>query len=389
MNRNSVGMALNGTFGDQGNLALPSNNIWKNALPWWTGTTSYNIFTWHTVPFSTTPWADTIYVDANSGSTPTEYYDPMNNSNLPAIPSFCYGVATAGTGQGIYVLGPTGTLPICLTAYAMYARAAKVVTSHYGETAAQEWIAENNVWQMMQHDPTLIDSSVALAQFATMAADSRFKWLGDIEAAIMNGDKSTAATLLSTNIHTYVDTTIDSATGVIMKDGIGGDNVVNTYVALYNQYLKYMDSTMNGDDSIVVKSLASLCPMSYGNAVYQAQALFRIIFEDDTTQFDGSCETDTAARHSQPAEEIASTQSYKMFPNPNNGNLTLRQSSIDATPVSVTVKDVIGRTMFAKDVQFVSGSVQLQLGNLAAGMYVLQIVDDKQKISNFKFVIQK
>jgi hypothetical protein len=67
----------------------------------------------------------------------------------------------------------------------------------------------------------------------------------------------------------------------------------------------------------------------------------------------------------------------------------LRQDITDATPVSITVKDVLGRSVFTQDVQFTNSTAQLQLGNLPAGVYLLQITDSNRKISNFKFVIQK
>jgi hypothetical protein len=391
MNRNTVGMVLNGTFGDQGNVAMASNNIWKNTLSWWaSGGSNYNIHTYHSLPFSSTAWADSIYVEPNpSGASSVIIYDPLNNHNAPFIPTYCYGVGSAGSGNALILLTGTASLPSCLILYATYPKMIKPVTGAVSDNPSQNWIAQNNVWQAIQLDATLKDSSNVLHQFATMAVDSRYKWLSDIQAAVMRGDKSKAATLLATDIHAYVDTATDSATGVTMKDGIEADNVVSTYLNLYSQYLKYMDSSMNGDDSLQVKTLANLCPLNYGNGVYEAQALYSILYEDDTTQFNGSCETDTSARHSQPYNEVIGSQAYKLFPNPNSGGITLKQSFADNNTVQLSVRDVLGRVVYSGVAEFNGGNAKIDLSRLDNGVYILQLNDAKQKISNFKFVIQK
>jgi hypothetical protein len=151
-----------------------------------------------------------------------------------------------------------------------------------------------------------------------------------------------------------------------------------------------MDSTMNGDDSLQVLAIASLCPYYYGNVVYNAQAMYRILYEDDTTSFDDNCSNDFSARPSQPnVAQAATEQAYQLFPNPNDGSFILRQTINDATPVTIEITDMLGRVMVTKDVRFANNTTQLQLNNLSSGVYLLRVTDNNKKISNFKFVIQK
>jgi hypothetical protein len=136
----------------------------------------------------------------------------------------------------------------------------------------------------------------------------------------------------------------------------------------------------------------TLCPYTNGNVVFQAEAMYRILFADDTTSFDGNCDSDTSTGGRGVNQGVITTnaiQQYKLYPNPNNGSFIIRQSTADITPVSVTIKDVLGRGVFTQSIQFNGGISQLQLSNLPAGVYILQITDANQKISNFKFVIQK
>jgi hypothetical protein len=174
-----------------------------------------------------------------------------------------------------------------------------------------------------------------------------------------------------------------------MKDGAEANNIVGTYVSLYNKYLNYMDSIMTGSDSAQVLAIANLCPLTEGNAVYQAQAFYRILFNDDTTQFSSSCDMDTSAKGVNPAISDTKSPSYKLYPNPNNGSFELQQVNRDTNPVTVVVKNVLGSVVYQKAVEFTSGAATLQLANLPSGVYLLQLTDSQQKSSNFKFVIQK
>ena len=81
-------------------------------------------------------------------------------------------------------------------------------------------------------------------------------------------------------------------------------------------------------------------------------------------------------------------QQYRLFPNPNDGSFKLRQLTADNEAVNITVQDVTGRTIYSQSVQFTNKTCHVQLGQLPAGMYILQVEDKQGKRSNYKFVIQ-
>ena len=141
--------------------------------------------------------------------------------------------------------------------------------------------------------------------------------------------------------------------------------------------------------------LASLCPYLNGNVVYQARAFYRILFEDDGMVFNDLCGYDNGDDNEggkagpNSAAGGISEQGYSLFPNPNEGSFMLRQMVADAAPVAIEIKDVLGRSVYSSgSITFSNGSTQLQLCSLTSGVYVLQITDNKGKISNFKFVVQ-
>jgi hypothetical protein len=83
-----------------------------------------------------------------------------------------------------------------------------------------------------------------------------------------------------------------------------------------------------------------------------------------------------------------SNQAYSLFPNPNDGNLVLVQKVADTGLVRVDVHDVLGRSVYAQQVRFNEQTHQLQLKNVAPGVYVTIVTDSRGRKYTFKFVKQ-
>ncbi len=390
MKDHSYGMVLQNSFGAQGSAAAASYNEWRGGLSAWTGA-RYNIFTLN----GTAP-SDMIYVVNNV----TPYvYDPMFNKDITGFSYNAYGFATTGTGNGLTVNTGTPTPPSCVALHASPTYYAMLPLVMPGLTVDQpgkalNFIAQNSLFRLMQLDSSYADSSGALEQFQSLAAGSRYAWLSNIENAITSGDDSTARSLLSIGIDTYVDTARDTTTGVVVTDDTVADYIVSNYISLYNEYLLYRDSAMTGADTAIVVALANLCPYTHGQVVYQARALYKILFEDDTTVFNDLCGFDTTAGADSSGARKAITsnskinQQYKLFPNPNSGNFILEQSVSDDNPVLIEVRDVLGKIVYKQKNTFKSCKLQIILGNIVPGLYVIQISDGKGLINNLKMSIQ-
>jgi hypothetical protein len=390
MDDHTFGLVLGGMFGPQGNVATFCGDLWGySTATVWTGSRINTL----TIGLTTVPTSNQLFVMNNPG-TPPYMYNPTNNRNsassIPNIYSVTNGITVnSGTPYvpACEAILPTPSLRATHTAAEATILTPIVTSTLY--TAADKplnWIAQENLLQLMIVDSGYTDSSAALAQFQSMVTNSRHVLLYNIENTIANGGDATA--LINAGIDTYIDTAVDSATGVIMADGVEADYIVSNYLTYYSILQKYRDTLMTGDDTTNLVALANLCAYTNGNVVYKAQALYRVIFEDFVTDFNGNCFIDTSDRRS-IAEAATAIQGYKLSPNPNDGSFALRQAVNDATPVNVTVKDMFGRNVFTQSVQFVNGMAQLQLGNLATGVYMLQLADSNQKVTNFKFVVQK
>ncbi len=76
------------------------------------------------------------------------------------------------------------------------------------------------------------------------------------------------------------------------------------------------------------------------------------------------------------------------MPNPNSGNIILRQLISDINPVRAQIWNASGMNIFRENLQFTNGLDQLHLINAMPGLYLLQLTDSYGKVFNLKFVIE-
>ena len=218
-------------------------------------------------------------------------------------------------------------------------------------------------------------------------------YISNIEQDIAGGLLAHTQSLLSYDINDLSNTNLDTVTGVLMADGTNANYVVNNYLDYYNIELRNAQGMMTRADSIRIAQLADLCPLTDGWIVYQAQALYSNLFSNYKV-WDGNCDADTsAARHNLPGNNVISEkggiqQSFNLFPNPNDGNITLLQSVQDELPVNAEILNVQGLVVNRIELNFTNKQAKLHLENLPPGIYLLKLRDNTGATFNFKFVKQ-
>ena len=86
-------------------------------------------------------------------------------------------------------------------------------------------------------------------------------------------------------------------------------------------------------------------------------------------------------------DEISFNNSFKIYPNPNNGEFTI-QNIGDAQQSSVKLMDIQGRVVYDSQYYFnENGMKQIKVGNLNAGVYLLLLQSDG-KLEQHRIVIQ-
>ncbi len=82
-------------------------------------------------------------------------------------------------------------------------------------------------------------------------------------------------------------------------------------------------------------------------------------------------------------------QTYTLYPNPSNGNITLMQGIEEDAVMSVKVINYVGATVYTGSLQFAGGRSQLDITHVNSGMYLVQLTDSKGATQTFKMVIEK
>jgi len=381
MDDNLKGYVLNGaTIGKQQYGGHPMNNNWAGS-----GWSSSHPQTY--IYHGANATQDTLYTSYlpiyNDGNPTPQIYSTVNGS-LQYQAVYPYGMPCP------FAYDNTDSLKI---------RDAKRVARQQIEYAnniiANNWIAQYELWKSIKADTSLIDSSAVIAKFATMAVNSRYKYLTDLDSMITIGDFADATVALGYNIDSMANTSIDTTQGVQMADNIGADNIVENYQNFYALFMKYADGALTSTDSLQVTAMAQLCPEINGNVVYQARALYSNVFNDLSVFNDDSClDVDTgyiAARHSTPPVKKADSnqdQQYQLFPNPNDGNFIIRQYVPDNEPVAIEINDMLGRGIYKAKLQFVQAKSVLNLNSVVPGIYLLKLTDSHGTQFMFKFVVE-
>ena len=79
-------------------------------------------------------------------------------------------------------------------------------------------------------------------------------------------------------------------------------------------------------------------------------------------------------------------QSYSLFPNPNNGRLSIVRTIADQVSVDAVIYNALGIVVYEKPVSFSGKTANLWLEGLPMGIYVMKLSASNGTIVHFKFV---
>ena len=254
----------------------------------------------------------------------------------------------------------------------------------------QVWMAQLVTWEAVHRDTTLTDSSALLSEFKTLAAGSRLAYLTNLEQLLAGGDVPGATAQLA--ITPPRRDTTDTVTGVRVKDDSTIDYLIDTYKGFYSIYLHYQTATMSAADSAQIPYIARLCPLEYGPVVYKARALYTAVFNDLQVWCEGCGQAQQQGDdppQRRPASNDAGAQQYRLSPNPNSGTMTIKQAVADSGLVKIEVTDMLGQRVKYAELHFSEKAAQVQLPEVASGMYIMKLNDQKGRIFTFKFVVKE
>ncbi len=104
---------------------------------------------------------------------------------------------------------------------------------------------------------------------------------------------------------------------------------------------------------------------------------------DNNMDFNGEHATLLAGGHKLPMEN------FSIFPNPSDGNITIKQREVVNEMVSATIKSTSGVVVFSNSVHFDNGIGRINLKNTPEGVYFVEIADSSGNKHTSKIVIAK
>ena len=197
---NAKAFVLNNTYvGRLGSPGAKTNNIWY-------GGNTYDTYVYNGA-------------DANKNPMYVDYAEvPTLNGGVPFFFRYIPGTNTHTTGGPAAICPPPVSSPYLPDAIAVYEDMVRQNIVYITNVMPTKWINQFELWKTLQTDTTLVDSSAALMQFATMAANSRYAYLTNIETQLAYGNIDSAMTMLTYDIDSMANTDTDAVTGVRMAD---------------------------------------------------------------------------------------------------------------------------------------------------------------------------
>jgi hypothetical protein len=135
--------------------------------------------------------------------------------------------------------------------------------------------------------------------------------------------------------------------------------------------------TLNESYKLILEDIALQCPVSGGNAVYDAIALLTTFYPELQFNVFENClnnglRLDDATFESIELNERVHQNDVSVFPNPTSGILYVQNPSTDNTLLKIT--DVTGRLIISKIIEPNSINTVPDLIHLPSGIYLYQIV---------------
>lgn len=231
-----------------------------------------------------------------------------------------------------------------------------------------EFINQNTVYRTLKANSNLQSVSSTLNNFFTNSQNSSVKKLYDLENDIVNANHSNAISKL--NAFTP------------------SNNVETNYKNYYGIYLKTKDSTYSSSDSLDLANLASSCPYTSGSVVHQARSLYNILYNTYKVFYD-NCGDLASRKINKDRNDIQVMLKTQLYPNPNNGNYTVRFDKIlEKQNVEISIFDMTGK-LILRESKFISGN-EINMSNiLLNGAYTLKVKLPDGTYDLHKIIINK
>ena len=338
MNNAQTGLRLsnNGSIGQQGDASiLASGNTWSGTPG------SYS--------------SGQTYVDATSTALSSKLFCSNTSTTLP----------TNNQGPGVFyfltqsLFTSTGTAPSCpcnncnsqnTSAFSVQLQQMVQDTTTFSlYNQSTHWMRKNYVFRTLQQDPSLMQQNSVLQNFYSTTQTAPIGSFTAVDTNITTQQFSTAS-----SINTSV------STSSLIEQNQQQLNAINLQLLMNPAYQFTMQ------DSIDLAGIANQCPLDGGNAVIQARNLMMLI-ADAYLSFGDPCSNPSRIRESE--NSLDGNSKFKLYPNPNNGNMTLEYDLPENTGGEMILYDITGQIMCKNILAPDNNAINISCRDLSEGAY--------------------
>jgi hypothetical protein len=378
MRRAQDGFVLftSGVIGTQGSSTVASNNYWDmTTTPTFANSQTYTMVTDANTASvlymnSPTTGANATMPTNNKTSLTLGTHNYLSGSGLntstgsPASCSLVPAFAEGGGGDELQMNGISESMDASGDHVSM-------LENTINEEIPDEdirWMREKYVFDAIMDDN--LSGNAVLDSFYN--AEHNFAELRSIEDAIMAADYAQAGTL---NTALVPVNTIES-----------NQQVVNALIISQLLDSAYIYTTA---DLSALYDIALLCPVTSGYAVYQARNMLMSI-EEKVIDFEDHCEeAELRLAEKLTAMKREATHSFRLYPNPNNGNMLLEYNIAESDAGFFEITDITGKKILRNELQKGENKLRVKNEQLEAGVYIYHIVINNKIVKSDKLLIIK
>jgi hypothetical protein len=240
-------------------------------------------------------------------------------------------------------------------------------------------IQRHDIYDILDDDATVCNGNNCLKKFYSDGRKGNYKKFKDVDDDISAGRYTDA---LKDNNSIYPQNSIEL-------------NQKNCNSLLLSLLLN--PSAFDSVQLSSINSIAQMCPLQAGNSVYQARALLNLL-NGQALEFPNNCDSSSqlgghgmihnSTSLNNKTKMVASSE-FKVFPNPNDGNITVEYSLIEGGVGLLVIYDLEGNKLASYPLAENQNLMQLHTDTLSSGIYIYHYEQNGQCKKTGKLVIIK
>jgi hypothetical protein len=154
---------------------------------------------------------------------------------------------------------------------------------------------------------------------------------------------------------------------------------------LHELYLNghFWEASPAGANWTGIKTIADLCPLSYGTVVYQARSLYMLHNPDYYWTDEQDCGEGNYERLAPPSLTTLSQDEWVVSPNPGNSYIRFTTLTPLSNPVQLQITNALGGLVISRNISAGTQEFVTETGQLPSGIYAFRINGDKHQTGQF------